>query len=177
MTNNPCSPEDSDAAGHAAFNHLTRRSFLRTTGLVAGGLFALRLSPDALANTNGLSSASSTTDPLGQLYRKLFPADKHLDPIWVKSLTERGVPVRYLKSRNELQYIGMPVGGLMCGTVYLGGDGRLWVWEILNRQHIGVEPNTAINPYNNQPTDPGSGSTYVKPLNQQSSFASWVSGR
>jgi hypothetical protein len=56
----------------------------------------------------------------------------------------------------------------MCGTVYLGGDGKLWVWEIFNREHIGVEPNVAT--YNGQSFDPGGGASYVNPLLQQSSF-------
>ena len=66
--------------------------------------------------------------------------DKKLDPQWVKSLYNRGLVTQYLKSKNELQYIGMPVGGINTGTLYLGGDGRLWLWDIFNDNREGIEP-------------------------------------
>ncbi len=66
--------------------------------------------------------------------------NKNLDPRWVKSLYDRGEATTYLKSRNELQYIGMPVGGIAAGGVYLGGDGRLWLWDVFNQSKEGVEP-------------------------------------
>ena len=68
-------------------------------------------------------------------FDKLVPADKKLDPAWVKSLFERGVPTVYRGA--ELNYIGMPVGGLCAGQLYLGGDGKLWCWDIFN-QTIGT---------------------------------------
>lgn len=36
----------------------------------------------------------------------------------------------------DLRYIGMPVGGLTTGQVYLSGDGELWYWDIFNIQRI-----------------------------------------
>ncbi len=62
--------------------------------------------------------------------KELVPAEKHLDPAWVKSLSERGEP--QVVRGVELKYIGMPVGGLFAGQIYLGGDGRLWNWDIFN---------------------------------------------
>jgi uncharacterized protein (DUF608 family) len=69
-----------------------------------------------------------------------IPADKGLDPLFIKSLYERGTPTIYAKSRNELRYIGMPAGGITAGGVYLGGDGRLWLWDIFNDNREGIQP-------------------------------------
>jgi non-lysosomal glucosylceramidase len=62
--------------------------------------------------------------------KQLVPEDKHLGPDWLKSLTERGEPQVF--RGEELKFIGMPVGGLFAGQLYLGGDGRLWHWDIFN---------------------------------------------
>lgn len=77
-----------------------------------------------------------------------IPVNKALDPAWVKSLYLRGEPAAYLKTRNELAFIGMPVGGLHAGTVYMGGDGRLWLWQIYNEseegKNEGIDPKTVL---------------------------------
>jgi uncharacterized protein (DUF608 family) len=64
-----------------------------------------------------------------------IPADKKFDPAWIASLTARGEPTVYRFKRgsiDELQYIGMPVGGICTGQLYLGGDGKLWHFDIFN---------------------------------------------
>ena len=64
-------------------------------------------------------------------FEKLIPPDKKLQPDWVKSLFERGSPTVY--RGEDLKYIGMPIGGLCSGQLYLGGDGKLWYWDIFNK--------------------------------------------
>jgi non-lysosomal glucosylceramidase len=68
----------------------------------------------------------------------VIPAEKNLPPAWVKSLFERGAPRSY--TGEALMNIGMPVGGACAGLVYLGGDGKLWYWDIFNRYLSGVHP-------------------------------------
>lgn len=95
----------------------SRRSLLKGAGLLA---LSTPL-PKALADrlSNGFPGLTQAT---------LVPADKGLDPKWVKSLFERGKPTVY--TGDELKWIGMPIGGICCGQVYLGGDGRLWYWDM-----------------------------------------------
>jgi non-lysosomal glucosylceramidase len=75
-----------------------------------------------------------------------IPEHKGLDAEWVMSLYKRGEGTAYFKSKNEFKYIGMPAGGLHAGTVYVGGDGRLWLWQIYNETfegpQEGIEPKT-----------------------------------
>ena len=109
---------------------MERRHFLRTTALFTASMAA------QLPVIAGPFS--------GEELQSGIPADKKLDPAWVKSLFLRGESTRYRASRNELRYIGMPVGGLHSGTLYLGGDGRLWLWDIFNDNREGIEPKRFI---------------------------------
>jgi non-lysosomal glucosylceramidase len=63
-------------------------------------------------------------------FGKLVPEDKRLTPEWVKSLAARGQREVYREA--ELTKIGMPVGGICAGQIYLGGDGKLWHWDLFN---------------------------------------------
>ncbi|MEI6076366.1 MAG: GH116 family glycosyl hydrolase [Verrucomicrobiota bacterium] len=49
----------------------------------------------------------------------------------MKSLFTRGTPQVYAGS--DLKYIGMPIGGIGCGQLYLGGNGKLWYWNVFNK--------------------------------------------
>jgi len=113
-----------------------RRSFIQQTGMGAAGLLTLQLPGWAKSMINLPAPFSSPVHNI--------PVNKNLDPKWVKSLYERGAATTYLKSKNELQYIGMPAGGLHTGTVYLGGDGRLWLWGIYNDEQEGIDPKTVL---------------------------------
>jgi len=59
------------------------------------------------------------------------PVDKRLNPEWVRALFARGEPTWY--SGDDLRTIGMPVGGICAGQLYLTGDGRLTCWDIFNQ--------------------------------------------
>lgn len=105
---------------------MQRRKFLQSSGLLTAGFLTSRL--PLIAGPFTIEDYSGSH----------FPADKKLDAEWVKSLYKRGEVTTYHKTKNELRYIGMPVGGICCGTVYLGGDGRLWLWDIFNQNQLGA---------------------------------------
>ncbi|MBK8979868.1 MAG: hypothetical protein IPM29_28555 [Planctomycetes bacterium] len=88
-----------------------------------------------------------------------IPADKKLDPAWVRSLTERGEPAVW--RGDALRHVGMPVGGITAGAVYLGGDGRLWLWDVFNRTGEGVIGNRAE--LDGRALRPRDGANYVAP--------------
>jgi uncharacterized protein (DUF608 family) len=113
-----------------------RRDFLKTSAATVLGLAFSRLPVMAGSFTR-------------QDFDHLVPADKKLSPAWIKSLFERGAP-EVLRG-SDLKYVGMPVGGIGAGQLYLGGDGRLWHWDILNQfiftgsEHY-AKPLTPVSP-------------------------------
>lgn len=99
-------------------NHWSRRDFLKRAGLVTS---VLTFQP-----WRSMAGPFTRED-----FDHLVPADKKLSPDWVKSLFARGTP-EVLRG-SELKFVGMPVGGIGAGQLYLGGDGRLWHWDIFNQ--------------------------------------------
>jgi non-lysosomal glucosylceramidase len=97
---------------------LDRRCFLKTSALAAAGLTFARLPVMAGPFTR-------------EDFDTLVPADKKLAPEWVQSLFARGERTVY--RGKELETIGMPIGGICAGQLYLGGDGKLWHWDIFNQ--------------------------------------------
>ncbi|MBX3120482.1 MAG: hypothetical protein KF784_15595 [Fimbriimonadaceae bacterium] len=81
--------------------------------------------------------------------QNLVPVDKKRSKEWQAMLRERGKPT--VVSGEALDHIGMPVGGICCGQLYLSGDGRLWCWDIFNL------PNKDIGTIRN-------GANYAKPM-------------
>ncbi len=114
--------ESSSNGGCACSGGWPRRDFLKAVGL---GTAAAAVHP-----WEAMAGPFTRAD-----FEKLVPRDKKLRPEWVKSLFERGERTVYRGS--DLDHIGMPIGGLCAGQVYLSGDGRLMHWDIFN-QHIGT---------------------------------------
>ena len=98
-----------------------RRTFVKLGG---AGLAAWSAAAAGYA-TAGPFSSQDTID-------HFVPVDKKLRPDWVKSLFARGDRTWY--AGDDLKTIGMPVGGLCAGQVYLTGDGRLVYWGIFNQR-------------------------------------------
>ncbi len=66
------------------------------------------------------------------------PTLKNLNAEWAASLDQRGEPIVYTRENsNHFEYIGMPVGGIGAGLLYLGGDGKLWGWDLFNTKNMG----------------------------------------
>lgn len=91
-----------------------------------------------------------------------IPIDKRLKADWVRSLTLRGNRTEY--SGKQLDKIGMPIGGICAGGLYIGGDGRLWLWDIFNSNKFGISPTPVT--YQGQTLEAGGGSAYVAPTDQ-----------
>lgn len=98
-------------------------------GAARGDLQGIMGSGTAALRPLGVPSTAGPFDMTE--FEKLVPSDKRLSPAWVKSLFQRGEPKVY--RGGDLKFIGMPVGGICAGQLYLGGDGRLWHWDIFNR--------------------------------------------
>ncbi len=97
----------------------TRRDFAKVSAAATLGLVFSRLPAMAGPFTR-------------EDFDRFVPVDKKLSPEWVKSLFARGEP-EVLRG-SELKFVGMPVGGIGAGQLYLGGDGRLWHWGIFNER-------------------------------------------
>jgi uncharacterized protein (DUF608 family) len=100
-------------------------------------------------------------------YLRIISEDKKLDPAWVRSLYARGEKQVYTDPA-ALKHIGMPIGGLFAGTVYLSGDGRLWLWDVFNRDQEGIRPRTVSYKGGQVPTR--NGANFIEPAEIYSPF-------
>jgi non-lysosomal glucosylceramidase len=125
----------------ASFSSMDRRRFLRLGTATAMWGVAHAAGTGARANAVAQDAAS--------LYRRVIPGRKDLPVGWVRSLALRDAPedaaIR-CADKAHLPHIGMTVGGIAAGTLYLTGDGRLAVWDLFNQPHEGVVPNRAEVP-------------------------------
>ncbi len=138
----PCNPVQGTA--------IQRRDFIKAMGLAAGGVM---FSFPAF----GRQTAASYD----------IPADKGLSAEWYENLYKRGGPEVY--RGKDLAYIGMPVGGLCAGTVYIGGDGKLWLWDIFNQHKEGVIAITYEN-WHGQRVRPRDGANFIFPVSPEYPF-------
>lgn len=73
---------------------------------------------------------SLTASPDGDI-----PVVKKFSAAWVEQLTQKGSSRLYTpENSHNFDYIGMPIGGIGQGMLYLGGDGKLWRWDIFNSE-------------------------------------------
>lgn len=141
---------------------MQRRDFLKLTSATSLG-WGLGFS----------HSRADSGDAVASLYAKFIPAEKNLSADWIASLTTRGhaldAGISHAKGDADLEVIGMTTGGIGCGTVYLSGDGRLWVWDIFNQHHEGVVANRkaktpeGLENIQGQPIRERDGSNFVLP--------------
>jgi hypothetical protein len=118
-----------------------RRDFLCASGAGAAGLLL------------GGEPTGAMAGPFArQEIDHLVPADKRLSPEWRAALFERGEPTTC--RGDELRYIGMPIGGICCGQLYLGGDGRLWLWDVFGAGYQSDYGGMSRGPHYADPPEP-----------------------
>ncbi len=112
---------------------------------------ALRMPPQVVEKLSGDQVMRQLSDDSDKTL-----AVKKFDPEWVQSLADRGKPIVYTRENSaDFEYIGMPIGGIAAGQVYLGGDGKLWYWDVFNTKNTrdthGVR--SYAQPYRRSDTD------------------------
>ena len=90
--------------------------------------FVLGLAVSSIALVN---EACAAQPPDSQAATEVL-RNKGFSDEWIQGLTADDAPRWY--DGQELKNIGLPVGGLFAGQLYLGGDGRLWYWDIFNER-------------------------------------------
>lgn len=103
---------------------MDRRDFMKTTAATAGVL--------------GLAGHASGREALTAEEQAAVAA-------WTSSLLDRGERVQYRGA--SLDKIAMPLGGIGCGQLYLGGRGDLVSWQIVNNFNTAANvagPNFAV---------------------------------
>jgi uncharacterized protein (DUF608 family) len=119
----PMSDDHSNDAHDSETQHsIQRREFIKLLGFGAA----------SAVGAPGLMAGPFSEAKPG--FEELIPRDKKLRKEWLDSLFERGSSHRH--QGTDLATIGMPVGGLCAGQLYLQGDGSLACWQIFNKHHF-----------------------------------------
>ncbi len=103
----------------------------------------------------------------GQPFNHLVPSNKNLASSWLTSLFQRTNGENFSGWNEQLKYIGMPVGGIGCGQLYLGGDGQLWHWDIF-KSNYRREPDHGL-----RLDAMTQGGHYAKPVVQGGEYNCW----
>ena len=106
-------------------------------------------------------------------YRHMVPADKKLPEAWTQGLFARGEATVW--RGKQLDGVGMPIGGIGAGQVYLRGDGTMAYWRVFNREHsTGYGRECYQRPIPPSPVDQGfavvvemDGKTQVRKLSKE----------
>ncbi|MFZ5831079.1 MAG: GH116 family glycosyl hydrolase [Planctomycetota bacterium] len=112
-----CTPASGCCSGE-----MPRRTFIQMAGLAASATVASRAK--AIAGPFDKQDTSGHT----------VPADKKLSPDWIAGLFAKGHRTWY--QGKDLETIGMPIGGVCAGQLYLAGDGTLACWQLSNERHM-----------------------------------------
>lgn len=148
-----CGPGPASSSKRAASRRVDRRAFLALTTLGAAGV---------VGGAVGMRAAAAQALGVPEDQVRFVPADKGISKQRLAELAARGEPT-VVSDRQALRYIGMPVGGILAGRVYLGGDGRLWLWDVNN-------PSVVTASY-------WEGTSYAEPLTPTSPFRQGVALR
>lgn len=132
---------------------LERRDFLKAAGLGVMSTSLLARSAAAQdAAPEAPAAVPEAAPPPPPPVSHFVQAEKNLSPEWIKALYERGA--KEVFRGEELPFVGMPVGGIGTGQLYLCGDGTLGCWEIFNnhefkgtgdRNYAGFEPARPVD--------------------------------
>lgn len=112
------------AAGAQEGEGVGRRHVLKVAALGAMGSQLM---------VTGLSRAAESSLSEGPIEHHV-PAAKGLSKEWFRTLYQRGRPIVY--KGEALATVGMPIGGIGAGQLYLRGDGTLGCWQIFNGRHF-----------------------------------------
>ncbi|HEY3241797.1 MAG TPA: GH116 family glycosyl hydrolase [Phycisphaerae bacterium] len=117
MSMDPCHEPDCCAG-------LNRREFIQLAG---AGVASASL-------TTALSALAEPATQSAPVIQHFIRSEKGLASEWLRGLSLRGTRSAY---RGEaLETIGMPIGGIAAGQLYLLGDGALGCWQIFGQDYF-----------------------------------------
>ena len=109
----------------------SKRTIAFVAGVMISAACALTSAAVAQEDPRGYDPSTGFPDPAKIVADHFVPVDKKLAPKWVAALAAKGARTWY--TGKDLETIGMPIGGICAGQVYLLGDGRLGYWAIFNK--------------------------------------------